>query len=141
MWAGTKWAVLWQESHDGTGTDTNLHLTTKVPAGVALDTDIKDQWDPPITDFTSQQPGELDMVWTGSRLGIVIMHDGMMSGKNIYFAEFSSEGIRISDDAIKINDPGTSNFNPSLTYLYDDPKEYYLFAWLLRIPHRFTIST
>ncbi len=129
-WAGTKWAVLWQESYDGTGVDTYLHLTTKVPAGMPLDTDIRTQWNPPITDFSARQTGELDMVWTGSRLGIAIKHDGLTAGKNVYFAEFSADGARVGDPALRINNAGTSNYNPSIAFTQTGGNQHYLFSWL-----------
>jgi hypothetical protein len=106
-----------------------MHLTTKTPGDAALDLNITERWSPTISSFPHTQPGELDLVWTGRSLGILIKHDGLTAGKKIYFIELAADGARLSEPLL-VNTDATSSFNPSITYMETDSESYYLFAWL-----------
>jgi hypothetical protein len=129
VWAGDRYAVLWQEAGGGDYTPSSMHLTTKMPGEAALDLDITERWIPPISSFPYTQPGELDMVWTGRSLGLLISHDGMTAGKKIYFIELRSNGDRLSEPLL-VNTGASSSFNPSITYMETAADSYFLFAWL-----------
>ena len=85
-WAGDRWAVFWEEAPETGATDASLHLTTKVPGSPAMDMDITPQWGDSLSPLTRNQPGELDMIWNGATLGLVIKHDAA-TAKKIYWGE------------------------------------------------------
>jgi len=129
VWAGDRYAVLWQEAGGGTETPSSMHLTTKTPGDAALDLNITERWSPTISSFPHTQPGEVDLVWTGRSLGILIKHDGLTAGKKIYFIELGSNGDKLSEPLL-VNTGASSSFNPSITYMETAADSYFLFAWL-----------
>jgi hypothetical protein len=126
-WTGDRWAVLWQEALGPDGSSSYLHMTTMVPGGAFMDVNITAQWSSAITLFSKNQPGELDMVWNGSSLGIAIKHDGGTSRK-VFFGEFEISGTIIGG-AFAVSDQ-TTTFAPSVTFMQTATERYYLFTWL-----------
>jgi hypothetical protein len=139
-WAGDRWAVFWQEAEGGVDVPAVLHLTTKTPGSTALDLNVTSRWQDIITQFTQVQTGELDMVWTGSNLGLILKYDGQTAGKKIYFVELENNGDKIGNTLL-VNPGASSSFNPSLTFMQTARERYYLFAWLQYSTGIYQIST
>lgn len=139
-WAGDRWTVFWQEAAGGMDVPSVLHLTTKTPGASALDLNITNRWEDIITQFGHTQTGELDMVWTGSNLGIILKYDGQTAGKKIYFVELENNGDKIGNTLL-INPGASSSFNPSITFMQTARDRYYLFAWLQYSTGIYQIST
>ena len=129
VWAGDRWAVFWQEADGGVDVPSVLYLTTKTPGAGALDLNVTSRWQDIITSFAHVQTGELDMVWTGSSLGLILKYDGQTAGKKIYFLELESNGDKIGDTLL-VNPGASSSFNPALTFMQTSRDRYYLFVWL-----------
>lgn len=134
VWAGDRWAVLWEEGGDSTGeAPSYLHLTTKIGDNPHVDVIINDHFEGiiPAPAFNHQQSGQLDMVWNGESLGIIFQHTGPTSGRKLYFAEITFDG-RLAQEGqpLLITERAANSFNPAITFMQDENQKYYLFAWL-----------
>ncbi len=134
VWTDEQWFVLWQESFEEEGGESHLHLTRITSGGITLDSDISSFWEPDITEFVGPQPGELDMVWTGEHVGIVLKHNDAGEDGDIYFTRFESDGMPTGEEPVPVSRRNSMNCNPAITYTEDETGRYYLITWLYLEP-------
>jgi hypothetical protein len=76
----------------------------------------------------SEPLGMLDMVWTGSRYGVVWTHENPTTGSHVWFFELDRGGEPVNGPHM-LNPDATESFNPSITWVETDTQRYYVFAW------------
>jgi hypothetical protein len=123
-WDGSRYAILFEGSVWG---EAAMHFVRHRPDGGGSGTTITEGLKP-TTGAITDPLGMLDMVWTGSRYGVVWAHLNPTLGSRIWFFEMDIDGDVVNGPHL-LNPDATQSFNPAITWIKTDTMRYYVFAW------------
>jgi hypothetical protein len=124
-----QYAILWEEG--GGATAAHFHLSQVDAGGTSpRDATLESALAPSTGAFTAnQQPGMIDVAWTGSRYGVAWVHSNVsLSRIRAWFFELGPSGALIGTPEL-LNPDGTQTQNPSIAWLQTSTQYYYVFLW------------